>query len=115
MIQLKRAYDEVEEDDGYRLLVDRLWPRGVSKEQLQLDDWLKDLSPSNELRKWIHKNPAKFEQFRVKYYAELDQKDELVKKLKDLAKENQKLTLIYASKNREQNNATVLKEYLEKE
>jgi len=113
MIQIKRAYDEVEKDDGYRVLVDRLWPRGISKEKLNLDEWLKDIAPSDELRKWIHSNPKKFDEFVHKYHAELDQKDQLVTKLKELTEKDQKVTLIYASKNREQNNAVVLKEYLE--
>jgi len=102
----------VEESDGYRVLVDRLWPRGVSKEKLQLDEWLKEIAPSNELRKWIHNDPEKFDEFRERYYHELNRKEELITKLKELVKTHQKLTFIYASKNRDQNNATVLKEYL---
>jgi len=115
MIKLKRAYDEVEDSDGYRILVDRLWPRGVSKEKLQIEEWLKEIAPSNELRKWIHNNPNKFDDFILKYHKELDQKTQLISKLKELYQEHQTLTLIYASKNREQNNATVLKDYLERE
>ena len=112
-IHLKRAYDEPEEDDGYRVLVDRIWPRGKSKEELQLDEWLKEIAPSDELRKWFDHDPEKFEEFRKRYREELENKHEIMERLQKLAK-NQHITLVYGAKDREHNQAVVLKEYLEK-
>jgi len=113
MIQLKRAYDDIEDSDGFRVLVDRLWPRGVSKEKLQLDEWLKDIAPSNELRKWFGHDPDKFEEFKQKYRAELESKQEQINELKNFYQKYKRLTLIYAAKDRKHNNAIVLKEYLQ--
>ncbi|MDX1618364.1 MAG: DUF488 family protein [Balneolaceae bacterium] len=109
---MKRAYDDPEPDDGLRILVDRLWPRGVSKERLQLDEWLKELSPSGELRKKFHREPANFEEFKTDYFKELRERKELADRLRRQARE-QTVTLIYAAKNEEQNNAVALKEFLE--
>lgn len=113
-IQLKRAYDDADESDGYRLLVDRLWPRGVSKEELQHDDWLKEIAPSGELRKWFDHDPDKFAGFKEKYFKELDQKPWLIDDLLERIHAGQTLTLIYSAKDKKRNNAAVLKEYLEK-
>lgn len=113
-IQIKRAYDEVEEDDGYRILVDRLWPRGISKEKLQLDEWHKEIAPSTELRKWFHQSSGNFDEFRKRYRQELKNSGEEVKKLVSTAK-NRSITLVYASKDRNQNHARILKEYIENE
>lgn len=110
-LQTKRAYDEPEKDDGYRVLIDRLWPRGINKEELQLDDWLKELAPSEELRKWFNHDPEKFKEFKKKYRKELNDKSGLVASLLSKTK-GQNVTLIYAAKEREHNNAVVLKEYL---
>lgn len=111
--QIKRIYDEPSDEDGYRVLVDRLWPRGVSKEAAQLDEWLKEITPSPELRKWFDHDPDKFEEFKKRYENELASKDEPVGKLIDIA-ENQNVTLLYAAKDETHNHAIVLKEFLER-
>lgn len=112
MIQIKRAYDEPSKDDGARVLVDRMWPRGISKEDLNYDKWLKGLAPSNDLRKWYDHDADKFEEFSKRYKKELEDHQEQVDKLISLHKDHSKLTLIYAAKDEEHNNAAVLKEYL---
>lgn len=112
-IQVKRAYDDLDEDDGYRVLVDRIWPRGVSKEQLQLDEWMKEIAPSDELRKWFDHDPDKFEGFKERYQQELDNNQKPASRLTEMA-EKQDITLIYGAKDRDHNQAVVLKEYLEK-
>lgn len=111
--QIKRIYDEPSDEDDYRVLVDRLWPRGVSKEAAQLDEWMKEITPSTELRKWFDHDPDKYEEFRKRYENELTSKDEPVEKLINIAK-NQNVTLLYAAKNEIHNHAIVLKEFLEK-
>lgn len=113
MIQIKRAYSEPDDDDGGRVLVDRLWPRGVSKEDLQHDEWLKEVAPSDDLRKWYDHDPEKFEEFSKRYKKELKDHQEQIEKLLSLHKNHSKLTLIYAAKDEEHNNAVVLREYLE--
>ncbi len=112
-IQIKRIYEDASGADGYRVLVDRLWPRGVSKEAAQLDEWLKDISPSPELRKWFNHDPERFEEFKKRYETELAEKEEQVRKLLDMA-EKQKVTLLYAAKDETHNHAVVLMEFLEK-
>lgn len=112
-IRLKRTYEEPEETDGYRILVDRLWPRGVSKEALQHDEWLKEIAPSNELRKQFGHNPDKFDDFKKKYYTELDQKPGITGTLLEKLRSGRTLTLLYSAKDRKYNNAVVLKGYLE--
>lgn len=112
MIQLKRAYDDPSPDDGTRVLVDRLWPRGVSKEEAALDAWLKEIAPSDELRQWFDHDPEKWDEFCRRYHDELDAKDKLVDSLCGEADEGP-LTLVYAAKDREHNNAVALKVYLE--
>ncbi|MTD41373.1 DUF488 family protein [Erwinia sp. CPCC 100877] len=116
MIQLKRAYLPADSKDGYRVLVDRLWPRGVSKEKEDLDLWLKEIAPSNELRQWFHHESAKFPEFKERYAAELQQatgKAAFVQ-LVELIKKHPTVTLVYGAKNEAENNAVVLKELLEK-
>ncbi|KXK22872.1 MAG: hypothetical protein UZ15_CFX003000807 [Chloroflexi bacterium OLB15] len=110
-IQLKRAYVAASADDGYRVLVDRLWPRGISKEQAKVDLWLKEIAPSNDLRKWFEHDPAKWGEFKKRYGQELDSHPDLVKQLADLVKAR-KVTLVYGAKNEEFNQAVALKEYL---
>lgn len=110
-IQLKRIYEDPVEDDGYRVLVDRLWPRGVSKKAARLDEWLKDIAPSTELRKWFDHDSDKFEEFSKRYQGELTQKEEVVNQLLEKAK-NQQVTLLYAAKDEQLNHAVVLKEFL---
>ncbi len=114
-IALKRAYDRASLSDGARVLVDRLWPRGVTKQAAEIDAWLKDLAPSNELRRWYHQRPAQWLQFRKRYLNELVQPaaDAALQQLYDLARRRKKVTLVFSSRNLERNNAVVLKELLE--
>ena len=110
-INIKRIYDDKSEDDGYRVFIDRLWPRGVKKEDADFDEWLKDLSPSTDLRKWFDHDPDRFDEFRKRYKKELqDHKDEL-DKLRNKAK-TKKITLLYAAKDEEMNNAVVVRDVL---
>ncbi|MDA8407674.1 MAG: DUF488 domain-containing protein [Deltaproteobacteria bacterium] len=112
MIKIKRIYDEPSDDDGYRALVDRLWPRGVSKEKAQIDTWLKDAGPSDELRKWFNHDPEKWFDFKERYFAELEQqRDTLEPLIENMAKG---ITLLYSAKDQQYNNAVALKEFLEK-
>ncbi len=114
-VTIKRVYDPVSRADGARVLVDRLWPRGLTKAGAALDEWLHDLSPSNELRKWYHARPQQWETFRKRYLKELAaptaEKD--LQKLYELSQKKKHITLLYASKNETHNNAAVLKELLE--
>jgi uncharacterized protein YeaO (DUF488 family) len=112
MIRTKRIYEEPSEDDGTRVLVDRLWPRGFSKEKASLDRWEKDLAPSNELRRWFGHDPAKWEEFLRRYRAELVGKEEALARLRREADEGT-VTLLYAAKDEEHNNAVALKRHLE--
>lgn len=113
MIQIKRAYDRVKNSDGCRILVDRLWPRGISKKDLQANYWLKKIAPSDELRKWFNHEPEKFDGFAQQYRAELKDKNKLLQKLLDICQKHATVTLVYAAKDQDHNNAVVLKEYLE--
>ena len=110
-ISIKRVYDPVEDDDGLRILVDRLWPRGISKETASLERWAKELSPSNELRKWYGHDPDEWPEFKRRYFGELDNNLDEVMNLVDMIA-GQNVTLVYSSKAR-WNNALALKEYLE--
>ena len=116
-VRLKRVYDAPSPQDGTRVLVDRLWPRGLTKEAAALDVWMKDIAPSNELRKWYHAHPVQWAKFRDKYLAELttDAAHAALNELYDLAKKKRGVTLLFGSKNLEQNNALVLKQLLEGE
>lgn len=110
-ITAKRIYDDPD-NNGARVLVDRLWPRGVSKEEAQLDAWIKEVAPSDELRTWYDHDPDRWTEFKERYVSELKEKDDAVGRVLDVAKDDQ-LTLLYAATDREQNNAVVLREYLE--
>jgi uncharacterized protein YeaO (DUF488 family) len=110
-ITTKRIYD-TPDDDGMRVLVDRLWPRGVSKEEAQLDAWIKEVGPSDELRTWYDHDPDRWMRFKERYVSELEEKDDAVERVLDVAKDGQ-LTLLYAATDRERNNAAVLRKYLE--
>lgn len=110
-IQLKRAYDAPSEDDGYRVLVDRLWPRGVKKEALAIDRWMKVVAPSDELRRWFGHDPERWEAFRRRYKEELAEQEEAVAFLEEKSAEGT-LTLVYAAKDTGRNNAVALKEHL---
>lgn len=94
MIKTKRAYDKPSKEDGYRILVDRLWPRGISKEDAKIDLWLKEISPSDELREWFSHDPKKLEGFKSKYKGELKERTEFIKEIKKLEKEKKIVTLL---------------------
>ena len=112
MVKIKRVYDPVSPGDGKRILVDRLWPRGIKKEDAAIDEWLKDIAPSNELRKWYAHDPAKWGKFKKRYKGELKDKTGIVDRLRQEAKK-QTITLLYSSKVTEINNAVALKEFIE--
>ncbi len=112
MIKIKRVYEDPDPADGKRFLVDRLWPRGKSKESLKMEAWLKAVAPSNDLRHWYEHDPAKWEEFQRRYRAELDSEPEAWQPLLAAAKQGD-ITLLYASKETKINNAVVLKAYLE--
>jgi len=115
-VQTKRIYEAASKDDGLRILVDRVWPRGVSKEKAQLDEWMKEVAPSNELRKWFGHDPEKYQTFKERYKEELksDEQAKEMEQLKKLTKEHDKhITLLYAAKDEEHNQAKVLKEILD--
>ncbi len=111
-IRLKRAYDAVAADDGPRVLVDRVWPRGVTKDRIEIDAWLRDLGPSTTLRQWFGHDPRKWEGFRERYRAELARKQALLAQLAGFARHG-KLTLVYSARDTEHNQAVVIKEMLE--
>lgn len=111
-IKIKRIYDAPHKDDGYRILVDRIWPRGLTKDAAKVDLWLKDIAPSTELRKWFNHEPEKWKPFQEKYQHELRGKDELVQQLHQLQKTPRSVTLLYAAKDEKHNQAVVLKNYL---
>ncbi|MGZ4928772.1 MAG: DUF488 domain-containing protein [Halobacteriota archaeon] len=112
MIKSKRVYEQAKPSDGYRVLVDRLWPRGVRKDDAKLNAWLRELGPSTELRKWFSHDPDKWPEFQRRYRAELNSKTHVLQKLiADAATED--ITLVYASREQRYNNVTVLKEVLE--
>ncbi|RWR11847.1 DUF488 domain-containing protein [Sinirhodobacter populi] len=111
MIHLKRAYEPALPGDGARVLVDRLWPRGISKEVAQLDDWMKDVAPSTDLRKWFGHDPAKWPEFQHRYREELASRGADLDRLRDLARKGP-LTLIYAAHDEAHNDAVVLRDVL---
>jgi uncharacterized protein YeaO (DUF488 family) len=113
MIKLKRAYEPPSPDDGQRILVERLWPRGLSKERAAVDLWLKDVAPSTELRKWFGHDPARWEQFQQRYREELRENKDAVKALRHKAKEGT-ITLVYAARDEDHNGALVLKRFLDR-
>ncbi len=114
-VVVKRVYEPVSPSDGVRVLVDRLWPRGLKKEAAAVKFWLRDLAPSDELRKWFHANLGAWPMFRKRYLKELanEKASAALEKLHHLAAGRRRVTLLYASRNEERNNATVLKELLE--
>jgi uncharacterized protein YeaO (DUF488 family) len=113
MIKIKRIYESPSAGDGFRVLVDRLWPRGLSKEKAKVDLWLREISPSNELRKWYGHDPEKWGEFKQRYYQEIGSKQEAIDLLLKKAKKGT-TTLLYGSKEEKLNNAVALKEYLGK-
>mgnify|MGYP000981081226 CR=1 FL=1 len=110
-VEIARAYDALADNGSYRVLVDRLWPRGVSKETLKLDGWLKDLAPSAELRKWFNHQPERWDEFRRRYFQELDALSSQVAELVAIIA-RQPVLLIYGSRDEKHNNAVALREYL---
>ena len=112
MLQLKRAYDPPSVEDGYRVLVDRLWPRGLKRDSARIDLWLKDIAPSDELRRWFNHDPARWTEFQARYSKELDAQETLWREL--LARSRQgRVTLLYAAKDAQHNNAVALKSFLD--
>jgi len=114
-VAIKRVYELPSPQDGGRVLVDRLWPRGMTKEAAALDAWLKELAPSDELRKWYHTHPEQWSKFRERYLKELsaEKAQQALQELYELRDSNRQLTLLFGSRTLERNNATVLKELLE--
>ncbi|MCI0480880.1 MAG: DUF488 family protein [Candidatus Dadabacteria bacterium] len=112
-IKLKRVYDKPEAGDGVRILVERLWPRGLSKNEAKVDIWLKDIAPSAGLRKWFSHDPSKWEEFRKRYHSELDQNRDAIKEFLEIT-EGRDATFVYASREKEFNSAKALKSYIEK-
>ena len=113
MIRLKRVYEEAARNDGYRVLVERLWPRGVSKEKANIRLWAKEIAPSPELRKWYGHNLARWEEFKKRYWRELKGKQESLEEIRSRAREGT-VTFVYAARDEEHNSAMALKDYLEK-
>lgn len=111
MFKIKRIYDPVSSEDGKRVYIDRLWPRGLKKTEAVLDEWVKEISPSDELRKWFGHDPVKWQEFKKRYKKELEGKEEMIEKLRKEAK-HQTVTLLYSAKETEHNNAIALKEFL---
>jgi uncharacterized protein YeaO (DUF488 family) len=113
LIRTKRVYEQATRDDGYRILVDRLWPRGLSKDMAKVDLWLKEIAPSDDLRKSFCHDPEKWEEFKKRYEMELKQKQELLRRIKQTEKDKQVVTLLYSAKDKEHNNAVALNTILE--
>ena len=111
-VRIKRIYAKYDKADGTRILVDCLWPRGVKKEEAHIDKWIKDIAPSGSLRKWYNHEPAKWEEFKEKYFDELNDKKVMLKDLLKTGKAN--ITLLYAARDKQYNNANALKEYLDR-
>jgi uncharacterized protein YeaO (DUF488 family) len=112
MIKIKRAYDQASSDDGKRILVDRLWPRGIKKEDAAINEWLRDIAPSNELRKWYSHDPAKWGEFKKRYKMELKDRKGIIDRLREESKKRT-ITLLFSTKATELNNAVALKEFIE--
>lgn len=111
MIKIKRVYDPAEPGDGKRILIDRLWPRGLKKEDLKMDEWLKEIAPSDQLRKWFSHDPKKYEEFKKRYAKELEDKSGILTRIKTEAKKGT-VTILFSAKDTEHNNATALRELL---
>ncbi len=111
-VQIKRVYDKPLKEDGFRVLVDRLWPRGLSREKAKVDLWVKEIAPSDTLRIWFAHDPAKWEEFRKRYFSELDKNRKLLSMI--AGKPGQPVTLLYGAREKKFNNAVALGEYLKK-
>jgi uncharacterized protein YeaO (DUF488 family) len=112
VIRIARIYEPPKENDGWRVLVDRLWPRGLKKEAVPLDLWMKEIAPSNELRKWFGHKPQRWTEFQKRYRAELTRKKELVETLRAMEIKHGTVTLLFAAKDEEHNQAVVLRDLL---
>ncbi|WP_026865860.1 MULTISPECIES: DUF488 domain-containing protein [Jeotgalicoccus] len=112
MLKLKRVYDDISTQDGKRILVDRVWPRGIKKEDLELDEWYKELAPSTELRKWFNHDVDKWKEFKEKYEEELKDKGDLIAEIRNDS-DGHNVTLLYAAKDEHYNQAVVLKEIID--
>lgn len=112
MRKVKRIYQLPSKEDGYRVLVDRLWPRGLSKQKARVDLWLRDVAPSHQLRKWYAHDPKKWPEFKRRYAQELSRRRALVEKIRQIEKQEGKITLLFGSKEEERNNAVALDEIL---
>jgi uncharacterized protein YeaO (DUF488 family) len=110
-LRVKRAYGLPSEDDGFRILVDRIWPRGVSRERIQIDLWLKEVAPSDELRRWFGHDPGRWDEFKERYHGELASKEDLVGLISEKVSSGD-VTLVFGAKDEKFNNAVALKEYL---
>ncbi|TVM19266.1 hypothetical protein DPQ33_02590 [Oceanidesulfovibrio indonesiensis] len=111
-VNIRRVYEDPQPDDGVRVLVDRVWPRGLTKDRVQADKWMKDIAPSSKLRKWFGHDPEKWDEFRERYFLELDDKPELVEELRKMLRSST-VTLLYSAKDVDYNQAVALREYLE--
>ena len=114
MISTKRAYDEPSENDGYRVLVDAMWPRGIKKEDAHINLWLRNIAPSKELRQWFGHDPKRWESFKKKYHLELEKNHIPVDLLMEIKRRRDTVTLVYAARDTEHNNALALKDYLKR-
>ena len=114
MIRIKRVYDEASKEDGFRILVDRLWPRGLSKGKAKVDMWLKEVAPSDDLRKWFSHDPVKWQSFMKRYENELKDKRELLREIKQAEKEKGTVTLLYSAREEKYNQAVALLAFLQK-
>lgn len=114
-IVLKRIYEDYEKSDGYRILVDRIWPRGVKKEDAHLDEWLKEIAPTDELRKWYGHDVEKWEAFSEKYLAEIKDNKNAAEEIKKTVKDKKKVTLLFGAKDEKHNQAIVLKKWIQQE
>jgi uncharacterized protein YeaO (DUF488 family) len=112
MIKVKRIYQQADKEDGFRILVDRLWPRGVSKDKAKIDLWLKEVAPSDDLCNWFSHDPTKWEDFKKKYASELRGKTELTRKIRQAEKDHGTVTLLYSAKDQEHNQAVALNDFL---
>lgn len=112
-IRIKRVYEPPEDSDGVRILVDRLWPRGLAKDRARVDRWLPDVAPSSQLRKWFRHDPGKWDEFRSRYFEELHKVPAVVAELQSLTQKGA-VTLVFAAKNEAYNNAVALRQYLER-
>ena len=114
-INLKRVYESPAENDGYRVLVERLWPRGISRERAEVDLWMKDAGASPALRVWFGHDPEKWEEFRKRYFEEIRDRPGVLRELRDVIRREKTVTLLFAARDEEHNNAAALKEFLERE